>query len=253
MNFHKDDYDGFTVYMIPSRTDNYTFVIKSSSANFLVDCADFEKLKEFLALEKLEIHYALFTHHHPDHIDGLKQICDLPSLKSAFCSQVDLKRSYIVGPPIKGLCSEGQTEQLSLGGLDFQVAFVPGHTQGHIAYYLPQSGVLFSGDTLFSLGCGRIFDGSLESLHRTLEDLKLKYPPETQVYCSHEYTATNLEFREKVCGLKDIMLRKMVEKRLKTEGRSVPTSLAFEALYNPFLNCSSFLRFSELRQARTKF
>jgi hydroxyacylglutathione hydrolase len=127
-------------------------------------------------------------------------------------------------------------DRYRFGATDAEVFFVPGHTRGHIAYWFPGSNALFCGDTLFALGCGRLFEGTPEQMWTSLSRLRA-LPPETRVYCAHEYTQANARFALSVDGGNQALVRRAEQiDRLRADGQpTVPSTLGQEVATNPFL------------------
>jgi hydroxyacylglutathione hydrolase len=209
--------------------DNYIWLIRSASADrvAVVDPGDAAPVLAFLERERLTPAAILCTHHHPDHIGGI----------------ADLVRRYPI--PVYAPAAEGirgtthplrEGDRVTLPELDvtLSVLEVPGHTRGHIAYY--GDGALFCGDTLFSLGCGRLFEGTAEQLFRSLERLA-QLPPATQVYCAHEYTADGVRFtRAAEPDNPDLdSFATWVDSQRRAGWPTLPTTIARERRLNPFL------------------
>jgi hydroxyacylglutathione hydrolase len=177
--------------------------------------------------EGLELEYILLTHHHPDHIGGVKEL-------------VAASDAQVYGPHdprIPGQTrtfEEGDTVQLPRLGLEFEVIEVPGHTSTHIAFF--GHGCLFCGDTLFSVGCGRLFEGTPEQMQASLDKLAA-LPGATQVYCGHEYTLSNCDFALEVEPGNPALQRRAsaVEAARAAGRRTVPSELGEELAVNPFL------------------
>ncbi len=218
------------VEIIKCLNDNYSYLIYEKETNTvsIVDPSEFNSCDEIIKrYNKLD--FILNTHHHADHVDGNLK------LKEKYNSKVlgfDLDKDRI--PGIDVLLKENQKQKI--GNLEFKVIFVPGHTRGHIAFYFEGEKIVFTGDTLFSLGCGRVFEGTHKEMLNSLIKLK-KLPPETKVYCGHEYTRTNLDFclkyDSKNVALKDKSLK--LNSILKKNLPSIPTTINDEIKMNIFL------------------
>ena len=168
---------------------------------------------------------------------------------------LNLKKKYnskIIGfssdekriPGIDISLSENQNQKI--GSLEFKVIFIPGHTKGHIAFYFEKEKVLFTGDTLFSLGCGRVFEGTHKDMLNSLNKLKV-LPSETKVYCGHEYTKSNLNFCLKYDPNNSLLKKKSVEinSKLKNNLPTIPTTVGDELKTNIFLRCGD----NDIKQA----
>lgn len=221
------------IIQLPCLMDNYAylFICPKTQAVGLVDTPDAPLVLGYLKKRGLVPSAILNTHHHWDHAGGNQQICehfDLP----VYCSEYDRDRIDGVTKTLK----EGDT--VAVGSLQFEVFDVPGHTLGHIAYYRP--GVLFCGDTLFVGGCGRLFEGTPGQMLYSLKKLKA-LPNETLVYCAHEYTEKNLSFAMTLEPGNRALAEKLKEVRARrARGEStVPSTIAQEKAYNPFLRWDS--------------
>ena len=175
------------IEIIKCLNDNYSYLIFDQVTNTvsIIDPAEFMPCDKVIQKYK-KLDYILNTHHHADHVDG----------------NIELKKKYnskIMGfeddkdriPGIDILLKNDQNQKI--GNLDFKTIFIPGHTKGHVAFYFKNEKIVFTGDTLFSLGCGRVFEGTNLDMFNSLNKLKI-LPPETKVYCGHEYTKSNLNF-----------------------------------------------------------
>jgi hydroxyacylglutathione hydrolase len=219
------------IIVFPMLSDNYGFLIHDpvSGATAVVDPAEAAPVLELCAAHRWKLTHILNTHHHGDHVGG----------------NLDLKAKTgctIIGPAydrerIPGIdIAVDEASGADFGSRHAQVFFVPGHTRGHIAYWFAQDRALFCGDTLFSLGCGRLFEGTPEQMWSSL--LKLRaLPDETRIYCAHEYTQSNARFAL-TAEPENAELRIRAEEvaHLRAEGRfTVPSTLAVEKACNPFL------------------
>lgn len=223
-----------TITAIPAFSDNYIWCISDSTTKtaLIVDPGQAAPVEEFLGNNELRLDTVLITHHHPDHVGGVK------SLKDSW------PECRIVAP--KASPFQNATEQVEAGAkvqwhnLQFTVFAVPGHTLDHIAYFSEQevSGrpVLFCGDTLFVCGCGRLFEGTPAQMRASLESLR-SLPGQTAVYCAHEYTLANLRFARH--WLPDDQALKAFESECENKRQAgeftVPSTLDVEKKLNPFL------------------
>ena len=229
--------DPLRITPIPAFTDNYLWLLERGSDAAIVDPGDAAPVERALAERGLTLAAILVTHHHADHIDGL------PALTRAH-----------PGVPVYGPAAEqirGVTHALREGdrvtALDvaFTVWEVPGHTLGHIAYVADEPppehgpGFVLCGDTLFSAGCGRLFEGTAEQLHRSLQRLAT-LPPDTRVYCTHEYTLANLAFAAMVEPQRPELAAAIAEvrQRRRRHEPSLPSTIGRERLINPFLRAT---------------
>jgi len=223
---------------IPAFDDNYLWLLRSADGRraAVVDPGDARAVIERLEAEQLELSDVLVTHHHADHIGGLTE------LKRRFPG---LRVHGPHNPRIEGIdqrYSAGQSLVLEGFEARFEVIEVPGHTLDHIAWFAPVIGsqdprpVLFCGDTLFSGGCGRLFEGTAAQMHASLSRLA-GLPPATLVYCAHEYTASNLRFARMVePDSVALNARHQDVETLRAQGLpTIPSTLSIELATNPFM------------------
>ncbi len=219
-----------TVTPLPAFSDNYIWCLQARDSNHVViiDPGDAQPVLTYLQAEQRIPVAILITHHHWDHISGIKTLLetypDLPVYGPA--------REAI--PAMRYPLTHGDRVQIDALDINLQVIDVPGHTAGHIAYYCP--GYLFCGDTLFANGCGKIFDGTLDQLADSLEKLA-QLPAETRIYCTHEYTLDNIGFARWVePDNPELLKREQREKQRRKQGHpTLPSTLALELKTNPFL------------------
>jgi hydroxyacylglutathione hydrolase len=218
-----------TVLHVRAFRDNYIWLVCSRVRPLvvIVDPGDSAPVLAFLERERLTPAAILCTHHHNDHVDGVAGICErypVPVYGPAG------GRIGMVNRPL----NDGDIVQLPDAELAFRALAVPGHTLDHFAYLFDN--LLFCGDTLFSAGCGRLFEGTAAQLHDSLRRLR-ELPDETQVYCGHEYTLANLRFASAVEPANTIITeyRHATEARLAANQPSLPSTLATEKQVNPFL------------------
>jgi hydroxyacylglutathione hydrolase len=217
--------------IVPVRAfqDNYIWLLQSGRFAAAVDPGDDEPVREHLSRHGLELSAILLTHHHPDHVGGVADLAARHALP-VFAPAAEAIAGTTV--PVR----DGNTVEVPGVGLQLRVVEVPGHTRGHVAYY--GANVLFCGDTLFGCGCGRLFEGTAAQMWESLSMLA-RLPPETKVYCAHEYTQANIRFALAVEPDNDgLKARARTVAALRAEGRpSVPSTLAEELATNPFLRC----------------
>ena len=218
---------------LPALKDNYNYIWllinKSSGHVAIVDPGEAEPLLELLESEDLSPIAILITHHHWDHVNGIAKITekyDIP-VYTPKTESVD-GSTHPVG--------EGDVVPLAELDLTLNILDVPGHTSGAIAYYA--EGMVFSGDTLFTAGCGRMFEGTPPQMHASLSKFK-SLPDDTLLYCGHEYTVSNLQFAATVEPENKAIQQRLVEAKQSRANNlpTVPATLAIEKETNPFLRC----------------
>jgi hydroxyacylglutathione hydrolase len=219
------------IEQIPVLRDNYIYLVHepTSGATAAVDPALAEPVNEMLAVRGWTLTHILNTHHHDDHTGG-----NLALKRQHNAQVVGARKDSQRIPGIDVLVGHG--ESFLLGQAAAVVTAVPGHTLGHIAFWFPESQALFCGDTLFALGCGRLFEGSAEQMWESL--LKLRaLPDETLVYCAHEYTQSNARFARLVERDNERLLARIadIDKMRSRRLPTVPSVLAVERQTNPFL------------------
>lgn len=220
-----------TVYQLPARTDNYIYILRDDSAalTLVIDPTDSAPVMDFCKARDWTINHILLTHHHPDHITGV------PELVQTYHSQTwgfgaDQHRL----PPLTHKLENKHT--FSIGDFDFQVTHTPCHTLGHICFFVPQKNYLFSGDLIFSMGCGRFFEGTAEMALPHFQWLRT-LPNNTTVFCSHEYTQVNTEFALALDPHNEKLKAFYTEvcKKRGTQTPTVPFPLEQEIELNPIL------------------
>lgn len=228
---------------IKAFTDNYIWlgVNQTNKLAFVVDPGDATPILHYLKQKNLSLTHILLTHHHDDHTGGVAQLREhIPQLKVYAPKHDGIEAQYLLEEPDK--------VELADFGLTLKVMDVPGHTRGHIAYFCQQaqSSLLFCGDTLFSAGCGRLFEGTPQQMLHSLKKLAC-LPGHTQVYCTHEYTQANLKFALSIEPTNPHLLARIKQvEQLRQQGQpSLPSTLADELRFNPFLRC----HLAEVQQA----
>lgn len=217
------------------RSDNYGLLLHDhkTGATAAIDAPDAAEIERQLAAKGWELTHILTTHHHGDHVEG-----NLALQRRFGCS--------ITGPRGEAGKIPGIDRQVSGGdrftweGREVQVLDCPGHTLGHIAYYMPEEEAVFAGDTLFSLGCGRVFEGSMAQMFQSVSQFAA-LPPATRLYCGHEYTQSNARFALAVePGNAALVARAAEVDRLRAAGHmTCPSTIGAELATNPFLRTES--------------
>ena len=215
--------------------DNYNFLLHDDEANVtaVVDPSEADGILEALAEKGWSLDYILNTHHHWDHVTGN------PKLKrETGCKVVGYGpgAERIPGIDIK----LNEDDVFELGNHKAEVIFIPGHTSDHIAYYFEKDGLLFCGDTMFTMGCGRLFEGTPKQMHDSLHKLAA-LPDKTIVYNAHEYALGNGAFAQAMEPHNPYLKKRMIEMKARRAERipTVPTSIGEEKLTNPFLRTAS--------------
>ncbi len=251
------------IRQVPCHEDNYAVLLhdEKSGETLVVDTPEAEPILEVLETEGWRLTHILNTHHHHDHVEGNL------ALKDKYGARVHgpaLNREQIPGLDVA--LKDG--DRIALGEYRIDTISVPGHTLGSVAFYVCDERILFAGDTLFSLGCGRMFEGDAETMWHSL-DLLRHLPDETRLYCGHEYTLANGEFALTVEPGNAALAERMEQvRKLVAEGKpTLPSTIAQEKATNPFLRPESMeIRktlgmkavenwrvFGELRQRKDQF
>lgn len=222
--------------------DNYIWLIHNDQNSIIVDPGDAKPVVSALERKKLNLVAILITHHHADHIGGVIALQKkYPHIK-IFAPQKD--KYDFVNISLKN----GDEINIPELQINYKIIEIPGHTQGHIAYYDMKN--LFCGDTLFACGCGRIFDGTHEQMFNSLKKISA-LPKSTKIYCAHEYTKKNIAFALSL-NPNDVNLKSR-EKLLSNVKNTIPSSLEEELKTNPFLKCTSFEAFKKLRDLKDQY
>lgn len=223
------------VHQFICRSDNYGVLVHDhrSGATASIDAPDAQEIERQLKKRGWQLTHVFTTHHHGDHVEGNA------ALKEQFSC-------IIIGPAaeaerIPGLhTAVAGGEGFKWAGRDVKVLACPGHTKGHIAYHIPSEFMVFAGDTLFSLGCGRVFEGTMEEMFRSVSQFKA-LSPSTYLYCGHEYTESNARFALSVEPMNRMLQQRAgVVSTLRQEGRmTCPSTIGEELKANPFLRTES--------------
>lgn len=224
-----------TILQIPVLTDNYIYLLHDpvSGETAAIDPALAQPVLDVLDKKGWRLTSVLNTHHHWDHVGG-----NLELKQKTGCKIIAAQSDWDRIPGIdRGV---GEDDVIFLGSHQARVIATPGHTSGHLVYYFAKDGALFCGDTLFVMGCDRLFEGSPEQMHHSLQKLGA-LPPSTRVYCTHEYTETNARFALSVDPDNRRIQQKMLEvQRLRAENKpTVPSTIEQEIATNPFLRADN--------------
>ncbi|MDB3888207.1 hydroxyacylglutathione hydrolase [Candidatus Pelagibacter sp.] len=237
------------VEIIPCLQDNYSYLIIDESNNdaCVIDPSEAKPVINFIENSKINLKYILNTHHHYDHVGG----------------NLELKKKYnsnVVGfegdkdriPEINILVKDNQIWKA--GNFEAKIIHIPGHTTGHICYYFINQKIIFTGDTLFSLGCGKIFEGTYNQMYESLGKFK-NLPLDTKIYCGHEYTLQNSKFCIEYDPSNQNLINKILEikKKINNGTPTIPTTLKDELACNIFLRANDVKSFSKLRDLKDNF
>jgi hydroxyacylglutathione hydrolase len=238
-----------TVQAVPCLSDNYAWLLRDVATGTVAICDPGEAAPVIAALEAAGglCDIILLTHHHGDHVNGVEEVRAKYGAK-VVGAQADAKRL----PKLDQAVMPG--EPVAVGHTEGRVIDSPGHTIGHIAYYFPDGDVLLCGDTLFSLGCGRLMEGTAGDMFHALELLK-PLPPQTLVCAGHEYTESNARFALTVEPDNEALKTKAADVFAKrAAGKpTLPVTLGDEMRTNPFLRAASAARLGEIRTAKDSF
>ena len=219
-----------SVVSIPQLKDNYSYIVLNNKSGVVIDPAESLPILEYFNKNKISLKAILLTHHHLDHtggVEGILKITDVPIYSPN--KNINFTTNILIDKDV-----------VDLDFFKFEVIATPGHTLDHVAFYIKESNILFSGDALFRLGCGKVFEGTYKQMFDSLKRLG-ELDDKTSIYCGHEYSNTNINFLLSVFQ-KNIFLLSEKDKinyQIKNTGSSVPFNLAKERKINPFLRVNS--------------
>jgi hydroxyacylglutathione hydrolase len=227
--------------------DSYLVIDKSNNSACIVDPSESEPIIEVIEKKKVNLKFILNTHHHYDHVGGNE------ILKKKLGAKIIAFKDDKNRIPFVDILLEDNEIWKNLN-FEFKVLHIPGHTSGHICFYFYKDNIVFSGDTLFSLGCGRIFEGTYEQMYYSLNKFK-ELPRETKVYCGHEYTLQNSVFCATYDKNNDELNKKILEVKSKRDRNlpTIPSTIGEELACNIFLRAKNLKDFSKLRDLKDNF
>jgi hydroxyacylglutathione hydrolase len=237
------------IQIIPCLKDNYSYLIIDEENNIacVVDPGEAEPVIEYLESTKINLKFILNTHHHYDHVGGNQK------LKEKYGANiVGFKEDKERIPGIDTLVTDQETWIHK--NFEAKIVHIPGHTLGHISFYFYKDDLIFTGDTLFSLGCGRLFEGTYDQMFNSLMKIK-ELPKNTKIYCGHEYTLQNSKF----CMAYDKDNKNLktkinnIKKKLNAGLPTIPTTIKDELECNIFLRSQNVETFSKLRDLKDNF
>ena len=237
------------IEIIKCLQDNYAYIIidETSRSSIVVDPSESKPIIDYIEKNNLNLKFILNTHHHFDHVGGNKELKKKYNLKVAGF-EGDKNRIPEIDVAL------GDKEIWRSNNFEAKVYHIPGHTSGHICYHFFKQNILFTGDTLFSLGCGRIFEGTYEEMFSSLQLIK-SFPLYTKIYCGHEYTLNNsnfcINYDKENSALKEKI--KLIKKKLDNNLPTMPTTIKEELDCNIFLRSKDVKSFSKLRDLKDKF
>jgi hydroxyacylglutathione hydrolase len=236
------------VTAVPVLSDNYVWLIHdpSSGETAALDPSVAEPVLDAVKAKGWQLSQVLNTHWHPDHTggnQGIQAATGAPITAPAEAERVS---------KVDRIVAEG--DRVRVGGAEAVVWDIPAHTAGHIAYYFEDEGMIFVGDTMFAMGCGRLFEGTAEQMYTNMQRIAA-LPPDVRIYCGHEYTLANARFAIHADPENaDVAVRLKKVEELRAEGKiTLPTTVAEERATNPFVRASDTDAFASLRSEKDSF
>ena len=227
------------VHILPILDDNYAYIIQSAGLVGVIDPGESQPVIDYLNKKNLSLDWVINTHKHWDHVNGNKKLIQAYDARWAApeeCGEAD--------EILKG------GAPFIFGDIEFEIFATPGHTKGHVILFDPIYRILFAGDTLFAMGCGRVFEGTMEEMYQSMQIIKT-LPPETAIYCGHEYTKSNAKFAKGILPNQLSIFDRA--NAIENQKCTIPTLLADELSTNPFLLAKNVQEFSEYRLKKDNF
>ena len=223
------------IKIIPCLNDNYSYIIHDTDSKLtgVIDPSEFKPIDKYLENSFNRLDFIFNTHHHFDHVGGNIELKKKYKSKIA-ASEIEKNQISEIDILLKS------DEILKFGNIEFKIILIPGHTIGHIGFYSKEENIVFTGDTIFSLGCGRVFEGTNKQMLNSINKIK-RLPIATKIYCGHEYTKKNYDFCVKYEKNNLKLLNKLdwINRRTIEKLPTLPTSLEEELATNIFLRCDN--------------
>jgi hydroxyacylglutathione hydrolase len=236
------------IVAVPVLTDNYAWLIHNAESGeaAVVDPSVADPVLEAAAARGWRLTQVLNTHWHPDHTGGNQGI--QAATNCTIIAPAEAKRVSNVDRIV------GEGDRVAVAGREAVVWDIPAHTAGHIAYYFEGEGMIFVGDTMFAMGCGRLFEGTAQQMYRSLRRIAA-LPEQVRIYCGHEYTLANAHFAAHAEPCNDAITDRLAAvSALRDEGRiTLPTTVAEELATNPFVRAPNVEEFARLRHDKDSF
>lgn len=241
----------FKVHVIDVKNalQNYIWLLEDTRTQevIIVDPTEAQVVESYCSALQLSIQQIWLTHWHKDHIGGVPDLIAHRPI-AVYGPREELSKIPFITHPLQN------DQQFEFNSLKVDVLSVPGHTLGHIVYFMDELETLFCGDTLFAMGCGRLFEGTAEQMYHSLNRLAA-LPPQTKVYCTHEYTQSNGRFALSIePDNKALQIRMQNVDKLRAQQQStLPSSIELELETNPFLRVNSAEEFKRIRELKDQF
>ncbi|WP_436916999.1 hydroxyacylglutathione hydrolase [Acinetobacter schindleri] len=234
---------------VKNNLQNYIWLLEHTDSKQVVavDPTEAGLVQEYCQQHGLELAQIWLTHWHKDHIGGVPELIQDKNIP-VYGPREELSKIPFISHPLE------HEDEFAFHGIDVSIISVPGHTLGHIVYFIDALDALFCGDTLFAMGCGRVFEGTFEQMYHSLSRLAA-FPPRTKVYCTHEYTLSNAQFAlHAESDNLEIQKRHEQVERLRMLGQcTLPSTIEIELKTNPFLRADSVEEFARLRTLKDNF
>ena len=235
------------VHIVPVLKDNYCYILEMNGRSAIIDPGEADPVINYCKNNDITPELIINTHHHGDHIAGNTKLAETYNCQIA-APKAEADKIGRVEIPLD------EKHVFEFAGEKARILETPGHTLGHICLYFEKDRILFSGDTLFSLGCGRLFEGSAEQMWKSLQKI-LELPDDTRIYPGHEYTKANAEFCLSIDPDNSDLKERYEQVMLAAHNNqpTIPVTLAIEKKTNAFLRVNSALEFADLRQKKDSF